>query len=384
MILTEPLRLTEHRRGLRRRRHHRTVAAPPARPAPCASASPGRSSTLDPELRAAAQEGRLPHPRPAQEGDQEVRPQEGPQGAAVLQALIRPAAAACRSRSAPTASAADADAELHRRRSSRVPRAAPRRRCSAPTRFVVGRDTRALRAHARGRPRRRAWPADGRRRSTCSASCPPRRWRWLAGRRRHRRRGDLGLAQPVVRQRHQVLRARRAQARPTTTEARASRRELDRMPAPARRRARRRRRARSPPAPDLVGDLDRQSPRSTGRRPRRPARGARLRQRRGVARSRPTCSARSAPTVEVLARRARRPQHQRGLRLHPPRDAPGDGRAGRRGRRRPGLRRRRRPGARRRRAAATLVDGDQIIAHLRHRPARPGRAAPTTPSSSPS
>ena len=43
---------------------------------------------LDPELRAAAQEGRLPHPRRPREGVQEVRPQEGPQGAAVLQALI--------------------------------------------------------------------------------------------------------------------------------------------------------------------------------------------------------------------------------------------------------------------------------------------------------
>ncbi len=36
---------------------------------------------LDPELRARAQAGRLPHPRRPREGIQEVRPQEGPQGA---------------------------------------------------------------------------------------------------------------------------------------------------------------------------------------------------------------------------------------------------------------------------------------------------------------
>ena len=36
-----------------------------------------------------AEEGRPPHPRLAEEGEQEVRPQEGPQGAAVHQALIR-------------------------------------------------------------------------------------------------------------------------------------------------------------------------------------------------------------------------------------------------------------------------------------------------------
>ena len=44
---------------------------------------------LDPELRAGAQEGRLPHARRAREGVEEVRPQEGPQGSAVLQALER-------------------------------------------------------------------------------------------------------------------------------------------------------------------------------------------------------------------------------------------------------------------------------------------------------
>ena len=42
---------------------------------------------LEPETRGHAQEGRPAHPRRAEEGEQEVRPQEGPQGAAVHQAL---------------------------------------------------------------------------------------------------------------------------------------------------------------------------------------------------------------------------------------------------------------------------------------------------------
>ena len=44
---------------------------------------------LDPELRADPQAGRLPHARRPREGVQEVRPQEGPQGSAVLEALAR-------------------------------------------------------------------------------------------------------------------------------------------------------------------------------------------------------------------------------------------------------------------------------------------------------
>ena len=45
---------------------------------------------LDPELRPGAQAGRLPHPRRPREGVQEVRPEEGPQGSAVLQAVMSP------------------------------------------------------------------------------------------------------------------------------------------------------------------------------------------------------------------------------------------------------------------------------------------------------
>ena len=42
---------------------------------------------LDEDLRGVAQEGRVPHPRRPREGKQEVRPEEGPEGSPVLQAL---------------------------------------------------------------------------------------------------------------------------------------------------------------------------------------------------------------------------------------------------------------------------------------------------------
>ncbi len=109
-----------------------------------------------------------------------------------------------------------------------------------------------------------------------------------------------------------------------------------------------------------------------GPAPRRPAGGGRLRQRlglRGGARH-PAQPGRRGPRDP---RRARRRQHQRRLRVHPPRRP-----AGRRGRagRRPGhrLRRRRRPGAHGRSTGGELVDGDHLIAILRHRPPRAGRA----------
>ena len=44
---------------------------------------------IDAEPPPRASPGRLPHPRPADEGAQEVRPQARPQGAAVHQALVR-------------------------------------------------------------------------------------------------------------------------------------------------------------------------------------------------------------------------------------------------------------------------------------------------------
>ena len=57
---------------------------------------------LDPELRDEPQAGRPPHPGRPREGEQEVRPEEGPQGAPVLEAVSRVAHPA----SEPTASGA--------------------------------------------------------------------------------------------------------------------------------------------------------------------------------------------------------------------------------------------------------------------------------------
>ena len=87
-----------------------TVAASPARPAPCASASPGRSSSSTPSCAPSSRRPASSPATPARRRSQEVRPQEGPQGSAVLEALIagggQPSRSggACRS-SAPTASA---------------------------------------------------------------------------------------------------------------------------------------------------------------------------------------------------------------------------------------------------------------------------------------
>ena len=58
--------------------------------------------TLDPDLRRPGQEGGAPHPGRPGDRAQEVRAQEGPQGASVLQAVVP--AARCRSASAPTGS----------------------------------------------------------------------------------------------------------------------------------------------------------------------------------------------------------------------------------------------------------------------------------------
>ena len=141
---------------------------------------------------------------------QEVRAQEGPQGTAVLQALIAPAAAM-------------AAALRHRRRARRRQRRAdrraatlglgrgPRRRVLGGDRFVVGRDTRALRARARGGAGRRVLRPRAST-SSCSA-CVPTPGGGLAVSADGVAGGDdLGLAQPVRRQRHQAVRRRRAQA----------------------------------------------------------------------------------------------------------------------------------------------------------------------------
>ena len=112
---------------------------------------------LDPEARAGAEEGRPAHPRPAQEGEQEVRPQQGPQGPAVHQALIRARArlagrrdTAVRHRRCPRRRAHRAD---HRRYVARSARAAAE--VLGGGRWLVGRDTRESGPRARGGARRR-------------------------------------------------------------------------------------------------------------------------------------------------------------------------------------------------------------------------------------
>ena len=168
-----------------------------------------RARRRGPEPALRAQAPRLPHARRAREGAQEGRPQEGPQAAAVLEAL----SAAWRARSsAPTVSggsrASSVTAEL-------AARARPRRHRSAlgadAPRVLVIRDTResgemleaavAAGVAAAGGEALLGGvlPTPGR----AAAARPPRA--------RPRRRA-LRLAQPVPRQRHQVLRRRRLQA----------------------------------------------------------------------------------------------------------------------------------------------------------------------------
>ena len=86
MILTEPLRLTELTEAY-------DIDATIDGGGPTGQAGAlrlGIARALDrarPRAARRAQEGRLPHARRAREGVEEVRPQEGPQGSAVLQAL---------------------------------------------------------------------------------------------------------------------------------------------------------------------------------------------------------------------------------------------------------------------------------------------------------
>ena len=153
-----------------------------------------------------AEEGRTAHARRAREGAAQVRPQEGPQGAAVLEAVV-PRRPCCGS--APTASAATPTPISPTSSSSRS--VAPRRGCSGADAFVVGRDTArvgsrieaALLSRARGR--------------RCRASCavgvlPTPGVAYLAQARRRRGRGHLGEPQPVDRQRREAARGRRPEA----------------------------------------------------------------------------------------------------------------------------------------------------------------------------
>ena len=125
-----------------------------------------------------AEEGRLPHPRRPREGEQEVRPEEGPQGAAVLQALTAspPVTLAVRHRRG-------AGRGHHRAHPRARPRPGPRRgpgprtrdrswSAATPAQSRPGARGRAAGRSARPRarpssrsasPRRRRWPGVGRR-----------------------------------------------------------------------------------------------------------------------------------------------------------------------------------------------------------------------------
>ena len=142
MILTEPLRATERDRGLRRRRHdrRRRPHRPGRRPAPRHRPGAGRAR---PRAAAHAQAGRLPHARRPREGVQEVRPQEGPQGAAVLQAVsaaARRSACSARAGFGTDGVRGVANVELTPELVLALGRAAAR--VLGADRFVVGRDTR--------------------------------------------------------------------------------------------------------------------------------------------------------------------------------------------------------------------------------------------------
>ena len=114
-------------------------------------------SLVELDARAAdlAQEGRSPHPRRAGEGVEEVRPEEGPQGAAVLQALTA-VSLQVRHRRGPRCRQRRAHARARLR-------AGPRRGAGARYRRAVPRRSRhpCVRSDARGRAR--GGPRGGRR-----------------------------------------------------------------------------------------------------------------------------------------------------------------------------------------------------------------------------
>ena len=195
----EPFTTLERGDGLRRHRasSRRRHLRPGRRAAPRHRPRAHRGSST----RAARhpQEGRLPDPRPARQGAEEVRPEEGPQGSPVLQALIacggspRRESPGARS-SGPTASAGSPTRDLTPQLalvagdgSRGVLGDGRSGRRSRP--LVVGRDTRAVGRAARGR-RGRGLAAAGADVLLMSASLP------TPGGRACRRRGldaDLGV-----------------------------------------------------------------------------------------------------------------------------------------------------------------------------------------------
>ena len=252
---------------------------------------------LDPELRGAAQALRPPHPRRPREGVQEVRPEEGPQGAAVLQAVatVRSGAGPLRHRRRPRGRQRGAD-----RRAGAGPR--PRRGPGPARPDLRGRPRHppfgpAAPGRLLGRPGRR-----GRRRRRPRRAAHPRRGRGGRAARGARRR-DLGLAQPLRRQRHQAVQpARDEAARRGRGRDRARARRAPGRPATARRAAR--------PATGWGGSRADPGaadalPRAPGRRhrgppPRRAARRASTAPTAPPATSRPACFAELGAAVTAL------------------------------------------------------------------------------------
>ena len=327
---------------------------------------------LDPELRADPQEGRPAHPRRPREGEQEVRPQEGPQGAPVLEAV---AGRGCCG-SAPTASVGSPTPSSVPSWSWPSGRAAARalpapmlpRRARHPAVGPAAAGGAVGRHGQRGRRRRRP-------------RCPPHPRRGVALRaaRGCPARRRLGLAQPLRRQRRQALRRRRPQAA---------------------RRHRGRRRGRARPRPRPLGSAVRSHPSVTGsgrlsaRSPTPPTGTSTTSWRRSKGATSTGCgswstaptapprpSPRSSssawgPTCDAIACDARRDEHQRRLRVDPPRVAGRRGGGPGRGPR-PGPRRRRRP-ARRRGPHRCRRHRRRAAVAVRHRPGRPRAAWPAT------
>ena len=251
-------------------------------------------------------------------------------------------------------------------------------------RVVIGRDTRRSGPMLEARAGRRL-----RRRRACDVELlgvvPTPAVAYLSDGRRLRRRRDLGLAQPVRRQRHQAVRRRRAQAarrrrggasRPSSSASWPATSATGRAATGVGTHPDRRPTARRAYVDHLVGLLE-------GRRARRAcdvvldcANGA------AHARRRPRCSSRSGADVDGDPRRARRTQHQRSAAARRTRRPLADAVAV--GRPTLGLAF---DGDADRVIAVdhtgAVVDGDQIIAICALDLHAPRPAAATTPSSSP-
>ena len=129
MILTEPLRLTRPPRSTTSTPRS-TVAASPARPAPCASASPGRSSSSTPSC-AHAQAGGPSSPETLARRKARSTASRRPARPAVLEALVARGGVASEPRLRFGTDGVRASADRAATANSRWRSAAPRRGCSA-------------------------------------------------------------------------------------------------------------------------------------------------------------------------------------------------------------------------------------------------------------